>query len=137
ERKAMSRLVIHIGLHKTGSTAIQNVLGNARNFLLQEGIIYPSFEGEFYHHGLVNPWIALPKVYSFSDPAKAWKDLTELAKGDHTVIVSSEEFSRLQRSSINYKEVREITRAFDEVTVVLVLRHQLQYIQSIYLEVSK
>ena len=133
----MSRLIIHIGLHKTGSTAIQNVLGRARNELLQEGIIYPSFEREFYHHGLVNPWITLPKVYSFSDPAKAWKELAELAKSDQTVIVSSEEFSRLRESAVNYQEVRELTQAFDDVTIVLVLRHQLQYIQSIYLEVSK
>lgn len=37
----IDRLVIHIGTHKTGSTAIQRSLVGAREFLLARGILYP------------------------------------------------------------------------------------------------
>lgn len=37
------KIILHIGLHKTGTTTIQNVLYENRDFLLrQEGILYPS-----------------------------------------------------------------------------------------------
>jgi hypothetical protein len=37
------RIILHIGLHKTGTTTIQNVLHANRDFLLRhEGALYPS-----------------------------------------------------------------------------------------------
>jgi hypothetical protein len=37
------KIILHIGLHKTGTTTIQNVLHANREFLLRrEGVLYPS-----------------------------------------------------------------------------------------------
>ena len=39
------RIILHIGLHKTGTTTIQNVLHANRDFLLRhEGVLYPSLD---------------------------------------------------------------------------------------------
>jgi len=37
----IDRLVLHIGSHKTGSTAIQRSLRDATDLLLERGILYP------------------------------------------------------------------------------------------------
>jgi hypothetical protein len=59
--------------------------------------------------------------------------------GEATVLLSSEEFSRGDAAArVDFAEVRSILGAhFDRVEVVCVLRDQWQFLQSVYLEVSK
>jgi len=47
-----SLIILHAGLHKTGTTSIQNNCYLHRELLLQEGIMYPSFK--FRHKNIVN-----------------------------------------------------------------------------------
>ena len=46
------RIILHAGLHKTGTTSIQDNCYRQRELLLQEGIVYPSFK--FRDKNIVN-----------------------------------------------------------------------------------
>lgn len=45
-------IILHAGLHKTGTTSIQNNCYRHRDLLLEHGIVYPSFK--FQHKNIVN-----------------------------------------------------------------------------------
>lgn len=49
------KVILHIGPHKTGTTAIQTFMNLNREALCRCGVAYPSWtEGEYNHHGLVH-----------------------------------------------------------------------------------
>ena len=50
---ARPRLILHIGTHKTGTSALQAALEAARPALLERGVLYPSTQRP--------PWPELPK----------------------------------------------------------------------------
>jgi hypothetical protein len=136
----MGRLVLHIGTHKTGTTALQRSFWKRRELLASHGIIYPDFGTPSGHHGLlgeVNP--ALARNYPLPKPsAELMADLAaRYADSDATVILSSEEFSRGTPSMrFDFRGFRK-TCGFDRVEVVAVLRPQLPYLQSVFLELTK
>jgi hypothetical protein len=94
--------IIHIGFHKTGSSATQEYMARDRDFLLAQGVDYPWRLCRFPSHGEL-PW-------SFLGPQAKWRDkdydvdevLTHFRaivesnreKGIHTV-VSNEDMSLL------------------------------------------
>lgn len=136
----MARLILHIGTHKTATTTIQKSFFNNRKLLASHGVIYPDigrFEG---HHGLVTDWIKLPPNFHLPEGSMAaWQKLARtLSDGDHTVFLSSEEFSRGHpKTRMDLQAIRPFIDQFDEVKVVCVLRDQVSFLQSIYLEISK
>ncbi len=158
----MARLVLHIGTHKTGTTAIQRTLACNRTTLAHRGIIYPEFATrhdpapagdagpEAYvprlsdgHHGLLTDWVDLPAKHKTTvPPADLLRQLCrDHADSDRTVLLSSEEFSRA-RSQIRAEgpdlaRLRQYLDGFDDVRVVCLLRHQVPFLQSLYTEVSR
>ena len=44
------RLIVHAGLHQTGASYLQNVLGDNREALLARGVFYPQEAGSSAHH---------------------------------------------------------------------------------------
>lgn len=134
----MSKVILHIGTHKTASTSIQNTFWENAPLLQKRGIIYPRLGDHKPHHGLVLNETRLPEEYHIdggSHTALA-KISDKYAKTDYTVFLSTEEFSRaLQLKEIG--RLREALSAFDEIEVICMLRTQWQFLQSIYLEVSK
>src|SRR5439155_26501411 len=50
----MSRTFVHVGLHKTGTTTLQNALVQSRDALQRQGVVYPDYPGCEYagHHYL-------------------------------------------------------------------------------------
>lgn len=136
---ALSKVVLHIGTHKTATTTIQDMFHANADLLAQHGLIYPQFNPFVTgHHGLVLNWPARPKVYELPEGSLAM--LASLAKDyadtDQTLFLSSEEFSR-DRSAAELGQIREALSGFDEIEVIVVLRTQWQFLQSVYLEVSK
>lgn len=137
----MAKVVLHIGTHKTATTTIQDMFAHNAALLQARGLIYPRFNKITGHHGLVTDWgVGLPKLYALPGGSRA--NLRAVAdqygKGDHTVFLSSEEFSRgAEGKQVDFAEVRDLLAGFDEIEVVCVLREQWQFIQSVYLEVSK
>ncbi len=140
----MSKVVLHIGTHKTATTTIQDTFWANSALLEEHGIVYPRLSYLLRrnpitgHHGLVLEWGAMPKAYHLRSGTIG--TLEKLAKkyagSDKTLLLSSEEFSRAP-SLAAMGRIRDALSAFDEVEVVCVLRTQWQFLQSIYLQVSR
>lgn len=106
-------LVIHIGYHKTGSTAVQTMLDRNRQRLEAAGIIYPP--------GL-SSWPGHPELaWSFERSRLPWQDrdyeaeevrqhyaaiLEEHRGSDRILLLSSEEFCRLEFDLRSMMELR-------------------------------
>lgn len=134
------KLVIHIGMHKTGSTAIQRFLEVNRGIFSSLGVLAPTFktDGSLGHHGLVFPWMTLPHKYKLpGDPINYWKNLAVHGRGHDIVIVSSEELSRQLPVSASFEDIECWSSDFDEIEVILVCRNQLPFIESVYKEITK
>lgn len=136
----MAKVVLHVGTHKTATTTIQDMFASNVKLLAKHGLIYPRLGRAAGHHGLVMDWVRLPKIYALDGGSLA--NLRQIARDhaqdDATVFLSSEEFSRgAQQDRVDFTAVREALSGFDQIEVICVLREQWQFVQSIYLEVSK
>lgn len=134
----MSKVILHIGTHKTATTTLQDMFWENSALLEEHGVIYPRLNQHTGHHGLVLNWEGRPQVYEL--PKGSMGTLAELAETyagtDKTLFLSSEEFSR-DRCLVDMAKIKEALSAFDEIEVICVLRTQWQFLQSAYLEVSK
>ena len=137
----MSKVVIHIGTHKTATTTIQDMFWKNSRVLAKHGLIYPRISRRVMgHHGLVFFWAGMGKPYKFKKGGRAALSAIakKYAKLDTTVFLSSEEFSRTSpESAENFAELRDLLGAFDEIEIICTLRTQWQFVQSVYLEISK
>lgn len=137
----MSHLILHIGTHKTGTTAIQDTFWTHAAKLRKVGLIYPRLPyRQTGHHGLIADQVGLPEAFHL--PGGGWRGLQHLADAyaeqGVTLFLSSEEFSRAEsKRSVNFAKIRQTFHAFDRVTVLCFLRPQWRFLQSIYLEISK
>ena len=118
EDATMRRLVVHIGQHKTGSTAIQKTLLNNREKLAGRGIVYPEI-------GLVGAGQhkipgALGNVARKAEAAGYFRQLADL---DGTVVISSENFSRASPAAI--AALPALIGAGTAVTIILYIRNFL------------
>ena len=136
----MSKVILHVGTHKTGTTTIQDTFALNRDLLSERGLVFPQIGKASGQHGLVTDWIDLPKYYHLDTSSKdAWKRLArDHARSDRTVLISTEELSRGNPASrVDMKNLRELLSGFDEIKVVCCLRNQISFLQSIYLQVVK
>lgn len=137
----MQKIFLHIGTHKTGSTAIQTFLTKNRDVLKKRGVIYPVNAcpdiAKFGHHML--PWAFVkdegfvPRLYgeklSSEDKRELVQGVLSEAKLNDVIILSSEEFSTL-----TFEEVKELKSYFKDydVEVIVYLRRQDKYLESAY-----
>lgn len=135
----MSTLVIHAGTHKTATTLIQETLGHNRARLAAQGLVYPATGRAAGHHLLVSQWLGHLKAYRDDRaPAEHWRELiARHAGGGATVLLSSEEFSRKAPKPVDMAALAGYGAAFGTRRIVFVLRNQLGYIQSLYLEMQR
>jgi hypothetical protein len=133
----VSRLVLHIGTHKTATTRIQKLFRRNRDLLARHGVIFPQIGAEDGQHALVGLWNSLMLPDPGFDAAAAWQDLIDRhARGPATVMISSEEFSRMNIRRVDMAALAGLARAFDEVLVLCTLRNQAGFLQSIYQQIS-
>jgi hypothetical protein len=135
----MSRLVLHIGLHKTATTTIQDTLFHNRAMLHDYGLIYP-FVGETRgHHGLVSRWVPMPRPYSLrGDPEAEWIRIAkDYADEEGVVFLSSEEFSRAHPRRVDLDDLRRLSEPYESVQVICMLRSQRAFLQSVYSQISR
>ena len=134
DRAQRTRLVLHIGLHKTASSYVQGVLAAHRDELLAEGVLYPTTglvdkagtgtrEGAGSGQALFSRRAAQPELHD--------RLLAELPDGVDTVLISSEEFTR-PGPTPTPEQVLDRFAAFGTAEVVLVLRRQDDWIESFY-----
>jgi hypothetical protein len=137
----MARVVLHVGAHKTGSTAVQETLAANRRLLARHGYIYPELRRrDPAHHGLAALWSADLAHYEPRGGAEAaWRALGRRAlRPEDVLVLSSEEFSRAHGpGAMDYDAMRGFLRGFERIDVVCVLRDQVSFLQSAYLQVAK
>lgn len=134
----MSKLILHVGTHKTGTTTIQDTFALNRDDLARHGLVFPAIGPANGQHGLVLDWIALPPMYQMEIRSEdAWAALArDHARSDRTVLVSTEELSRgAPDSRVDLRRVRQLVSSFDQIRVVCFVRNQISFLQSIYLQV--
>lgn len=127
QAKQTPRLILHIGRHKSGTTAIQDVFARDRAALERAGIDYPSqwLSGTAHH--------ALAKRCKDGDLAEVkaiWRALraSAAAKGCSTTLVSSEYFQTIKHLP-TLACARDV---FDEIKVVCYVRNLIDYFSSTY-----
>lgn len=125
--------VVHIGFHKTGSTAIQRHLASSARALLKQRVYYPTLGSTGGHHNVVyeikKSRRYVPSSYSLQDV------LDERARLDpgSTLLLSSESFCSCRKS-----DVRELVdRIPKPVHVVAYVRPQDEFFESLYLQATK
>ena len=136
----MSKVIVHIGTHKTATTTIQGKFWAFAPELVDRGIVYPRLNDIPGHHGLTAIWSPVDEEFLLPNgPEAGFAEIVkDYADSDFTVFLSSEEFSRAgPRGGVDYHALRHQLQGFDEIQVVCVLRSQWQFIQSVYLELSK
>lgn len=130
-------VVLHIGLHKTATTYVQNMLAARRYDLLGEGVLYPTAgtidrtavstrDGAQSGHAL----FARP-----GDRTALVADLVnELPDSTSTVLLSAEDFT-LPGQKVTPAVLLDRFSAFGSVKVVLVLRRQDTWLESVYKQI--
>lgn len=139
----MTKVVLHIGTEKTGTTSIQHFMSQNRTALLAKGVLYPNLGSrKDAHFDLVNSVHPLDnggRHMEFLGPVTQpidflWNKLAECINehSDKTIVLSAEHFSsRLRENALKY-----ISDFFQKLgitpEIIIYLRPQPDYIESSY-----
>jgi hypothetical protein len=122
------RIILHIGTHKTGTTAIQKELLQNRELLAKRNIHYPDIGFVYYGHHHFAEQIS-------NNHEKLKEYVKEVKKLSGDVILSSENFSLISKENLaNFKE--QLGKDV-EVIIVSVVRNYLSYSFSWWQETIK
>ena len=96
-------VLLHVGLHKTGTTAMQTLLAANRPLLLEHGVVYPGDREE--HHGLARAFtqrsFGRPGSIRQPPPPEVWSEFVAgLAQETRRVVISSEYLSVLADDAV-------------------------------------
>ena len=144
------RLYLHIGTHKTGTTAIQSYSARNRPQLASQGIYYPSLEpllgrSSDAHHEFAHVIAERSKkpltIEQMKAITRAW--LLEATKNKLSILLSAEPMYRhtLDENNCGYlggrrkyfERVSTLLSSFDVVPVVVIRRPDL-FVESLYKE---
>ncbi|MCC6006118.1 MAG: hypothetical protein JJU40_00390 [Rhodobacteraceae bacterium] len=135
----MGRVILHVGLHKTATTTLQDTFFLNRSLLARHGLYYPRIGRARGHHALAADWVALPpplRLRHGTAPTRA--RLARLAaRPGVTLFLSSEEFSRAGPASVDFAALRAHFPPEVELRALCLLRGQVALLQSIWLEVAR
>ena len=129
----MKEITLHIGMHKTGSSAIQQMMADRRDELLQEGILYPESGTVPDLHGQHElAWSIRGKrgVSTLS----SWDDLKhEIARSQaERVVISSEDFDGMTSDQIS-----QVRQMIGPAHVLMYIRDKEAYIASAFSQFVK
>lgn len=132
------KLFLHVGLHKTGTTAIQGYLFENKDKLIEQGILYPTTKfhpvGQqrlaYAFNGINSPHLSESDVNTGEIFIELKKKLEEIKH--NTLIISSENMT----PSSDVKVISKIYKVFIryDVKVIIYLRNVSNYRQSLYRE---
>ena len=144
------RVVLHVGLPKTGTTAIQRTLAANRPVLAAQGILYPASLGRVYHWKLA--------ALALQDPLAPWAGATARTDGleggpdailhalqdeiaqvrPNILLISSEHLTSRLQFPTDYENLRTLLAAIDAQTEALIyLRPIADYAAASYTESVK
>lgn len=136
-------LILHIGNHKTGSTAIQSVLASSNQELIKYGVLYPRTGRVGGAHHLFAKACMSTRNASFETFMKQFDSgeteldglingvASELTDSNcDTAIISSEEFFNV--GLLDDRSIDHFLSFFSNLTIICVLRNQIDHIESAY-----
>jgi len=140
---SMGGVYLHIGLGKTGTTAVQFWLDANRERLASHGWHYPKigfFERGRAHHALSHKWGGWisPNLLDGRDIDAEWRQLANtILTSEDNFIVSSENFATAARS--NAQVVPFITRTLQgiDTKIILYLRRPDELAEAVYRQMVK
>ena len=115
------RLIVHAGIHRTGTTSIQKCLERNRDLLAKRGVHYPASQGgrhRTFMKQAIDPATAKSAIATLID---------EAPEGTETIVISNEDFSQ-QKNVAWLTEARERL----DVDVVFYVIRQDRWIMSWY-----
>jgi len=132
----MANLILHVGLHKTGTSALQESLHQNSAKLFECGYFYPKPDSQDAHHGLVS----LLRIDNRGNALHATgkenflRKLEEFkARADgRCIVISSELFSE----PVSETAIGSLREMFDSVRIVLYLRRQDTLLESVHTRCS-
>lgn len=134
-------LILHIGMHKTGSSSLQSFLAKNSDKLVAQNVLYPKCCQDYLngHHALAYS-LGMGRP-DYCEQWKSWKRprASELAdemrsKGCNRILMSSEVFCMADDHSTN--KLKEYLKDFD-VSILIYLRRPDMYLCSLYAEQTK
>jgi hypothetical protein len=133
----MSEIFLHVGLHKTATSALQQRLRRNRESLSRNGFFYPD-PGQFDAHHELASLLRVDDEASLINPAgedQFFKGIAacKLEAFGRNVILSSEIFSQ----NVSRSAIPMLSRLFDKVSVVLYLRRQDTLLESVHNQMLK
>lgn len=101
----MSKIFLHVGFHKTGTTSLQDILNRNRKELLSQGLLYPSTRKFRAHHEFAwsvgeRGWGWKQYGGSKAGPGPARRMIRLLKSTKEDVVISSEFLSELKPDQI-------------------------------------
>ncbi len=124
----MKRLILHIGTHKTGTSAFQHALWQQRANLRNIGVVYDWMELDFNKHTKAYEWIGGRNA---SEESRAmFIDNLESAISQYDTVVVSEE--ALTEPGGIYAETLAQLRDKASVTILAVFRPQYELLEALW-----
>ena len=129
-------LLLHIGLDKTGTSALQQIFSQNTELLLESGILY-SKTGRLekdQHHDLFSRISFLGNALNYNYSRKTFSEHLDALKSElagfkgHSVLLSSEMLSQ----GVDMAEMASLRKMFSSVTLIVYLRQQESYLASVY-----
>jgi hypothetical protein len=126
----MRSLFLHVGLHKTGTTYLQKLLGENRDTLLGAGLGLGPFQDPELgtHHPIIAAMERLGPEKVFAQAARC--------PGDK-LLVSAEDLSHVLLDPVRARAIRDAAGRHFDVKIVIFLRRQDHLAESYYAEAVK
>ncbi len=128
--------LLHIGLHKTGSTTLQNAFVANRVVLMDQGIFYPE------HHLPSRTQHSHLALFLRSGQVERYTTAIDAIVGDFVaggysrLVLSGEEFSTL-KSELVHQVHASLVPYFGEIRIILYVRNLFQFMLSLIAQYSK
>jgi hypothetical protein len=127
---------LHVGFHKTGTTALQEAFSKNGKFLSDSGILFPQGLSDWPSHpelawsftGNIFPW--QDKIYAIDKVSQFYRELIEEAP-EQTIILSSEELCRLNYYPGTIESLSELFTGID-TRIIAYARSPREFLASRY-----
>ncbi|PIB26591.1 hypothetical protein BFP76_11900 [Amylibacter kogurei] len=136
EKTNKPTLYLHIGMHKTGTTYLQNILRENQEYLLEnEGLFFPDYAG--VQNGQLTTRSGANSGHGAFTHRREQKSIHQRLIEDcerlkpKSVLISSENFT-IWRRRVTAKQYLARFQYFEKIVVILVLRRQDRWIESYY-----